>query len=314
MNQDGVPLSKLRKVKNLIFRFIIIILFQNINESMNLFKFRLSKKLKVSWIYYSKDQIWRVYPAGDGILVGEVRNTTEKSVSFFCIHLKAGIVLWEGLRFEEKWWIGIESVFNNVVIFHEFATPELPEHFKIRAVDCRSGKKLWENDEVQFVSGKGDFVYVAKMGLREKKFYEMELRTGEIRKEISADGIPSLGSNDLEAVDDIQFPNGVFDEDQRTNLLQMIPVNDSKKIGYAEYIKKNNLLLIGYYHHSNNSDPSKFDHSLLVVDENKKPIYNDTIDVGVHYPSADGFLCIGETLVYVKNRNELVTVDLKGEK
>lgn len=94
--------------------------------------------------------MWQVQVGSPHILIGEVRSGEEKKTTFFGVDRKTGSPLWEGVNPGDRWWIGIEGVFNDVVLFHGFANPELPIHKGIHAVDALTGTLLWSDPDVRF--------------------------------------------------------------------------------------------------------------------------------------------------------------------
>jgi len=82
--------------------------------------------------------------------VGEARDQDQKLVSFFALNAQSGVPLWRDLRLDEPWWAGIEAASDGVVLLHRFATPDMPQHKGILALDLKSGAQLWENRDVTF--------------------------------------------------------------------------------------------------------------------------------------------------------------------
>jgi hypothetical protein len=90
---------------------------------VSLFGFLKDQRLGATWTYKVDGVIWRVIPAESGKIVGEVRNVAKKTASFFCLNQMTGEVFWEDLKFDERWWIGIETIHEDIILLHGFSTP-----------------------------------------------------------------------------------------------------------------------------------------------------------------------------------------------
>jgi len=282
---------------------------------MSLMKIFQGSKLKISWTHQSKEIIWRLLPTSSNLLIGEARNPEMKQVSFFCIDARTGKPFWQNLTFDEQWWVGIEGVHRDVLFFHEFATPELPEHKKIRAVKTVSGEQLWVNEEVQFFKASGNVVYVSKMGFEQQQFFELDLLGGSIRREISFEDVSGLEAESDFSGTNIQFPSHLNKDESIANSLKGIVVKEIKSSVYAEHIEHGAQVIVGYYlpAEKSNQEHPMLNQYLMVGDSRGKQVFQDVINVGVSYPTPDGFLCMNDTLYYIRNRKELVAVDLSSE-
>ena len=107
-------------------------------------------RLKKSFSFSDKNQIWRLLISNTDKLVIETRNTEAKEVFFHCIDFEKGKVLFNNFQFDEKFWIGIEAIQKDKIFFHKFAKPNMPDHKKIICYDIIQQKILWQNDELTF--------------------------------------------------------------------------------------------------------------------------------------------------------------------
>lgn len=149
---------------------------------MEVFKFLHQGKLKPSWRYKADGAIWRIAPTPSGKLVGEERDLNRKTATFFCLNEVTGEVLWDKVRFDEKWWIGIEAVHRDVMYLHGFATPDLPEHKAITAIDLHTGNRIWSNEELTFVDAVENSLFASRESIEGPHILELDYRTGAILK------------------------------------------------------------------------------------------------------------------------------------
>src|SRR5258707_14789953 len=116
---------------------------------MHWFSRRKSKEVTVAWQYTTKGNLWRLFPSASGHIVLEDRNVERKEVSFACLDHQTGKVFWADVQFQERWWISIDSICSGVLFLHEYASPDMPDHKKIYAVDLSSGVLIWSNQAMK---------------------------------------------------------------------------------------------------------------------------------------------------------------------
>ena len=96
--------------------------------------------------YYKVDypnQIWRLLISDKDKLIIETRNPETKEAFFNCFDINNKKVLFDNFQLEEKYYVGIETVHNEIIYFHKFPKPDLPNHKEIIAFDINSQKILW---------------------------------------------------------------------------------------------------------------------------------------------------------------------------
>ena len=104
-----------------------------------------------AWRFATQGTLWQLHVGSPLFLLGEARNQEKKSVSFFSIDRISGTLHWEGLNPVGNWWVGVEGVFGEFVLFHGFATPDLPIHKGIFAVHGTTGSILWSEPGCRFL-------------------------------------------------------------------------------------------------------------------------------------------------------------------
>src|SRR5471030_2358796 len=75
----------------------------------------------------------------------EIRNSTEKIVSFGSVNLLTGKVNFKDLTTPERWLTGIEADWNGVLLLHNYQSENSPVHKGVIAVDAISGEIIWSN-------------------------------------------------------------------------------------------------------------------------------------------------------------------------
>lgn len=272
----------------------------------------LRRKVRPAWTYKVQGIVWRIVPADPELIVGESRDIDKKLASFFCLDEKNGSPLWEGVSFEEKWWIGIEAIHGDRVLLHGFATPDMPAHKGITALDVFTGKTAWKNQELSFVRFLDDSVIASRSTMDGGSFLELDGRSGRILSD-DLEGFRYSENVTLQPRDtSLTFPVPLTAVSERGAIIVQKHMPQEEIIGDAEVIENDTLLLLGYHKHpvTGGGEVSITD-VLRVIDCDKNEIvYSDTLSSGASQIVPDMFFTRNGKLFYVKNRSELVAVRL----
>jgi hypothetical protein len=275
--------------------------------------------LKPSWTFTPTDAIWRLVPARSGELVGEARNQETKRTSFFALDGNTGVPLWQNLVLNEQWWIGIEDISDGVLLLHEFASPDMPQHRGIIAIDLRTGNQLWSNGELTFWFAHNRSVYAHKMLFEKRVASELDVHTGQTVREFGEDLEPSLFEKREEAIrenqDGLQFPEiGEFDRiDPRIAGMMRKELPATEVRGSVEYAHMDKFLLMNYHIlvREGNEERPLLDNQLKIIDAaNGKVIYYDTIVHNSRAPVPDSFFVRNGTVHYIKDQKTLTAIHL----
>ncbi len=211
-------------------------------------------KLKKIYRFDNNRQIWRIIPTDNSKLVIEERNTELKQVYFHCLEIDSGKKILKDFQLDDKFWVGIEAVQDDIIYFHKFAKPDMPKHKGIFAFDIKSKQNIWENSELIF-----QFIYQEKLYAYRDKFegrvyYSINSLNGQIIEELGEDYnfINQLRDKSIEAEENngYLFPEPVDEQSDLDNsvkdLISSIR-NDCVISGKIELIIKNDLLLISFH-------------------------------------------------------------------
>jgi len=174
---------------------------------------QLEKKYKFS----HGRQLWRLIPDESGKIIIEERNTDTKEVFFNCLDIDSGNEIFSSFQMEEKFWIGVETIYKEIIFFHKYQKPEMPGHKGIIAFDIASRETLWTNSEYSYLFVKDEKIYCYESLFEGRKFYTLNYKTGEILEDLgnAAESVNSLmeEENSAEKYEDYVFPE-VFDSAQ----------------------------------------------------------------------------------------------------
>lgn len=117
-------------------------------------------EIKKLYNYDKGRQLFRLLPTDTGKLIIEERDRTIKEAFFSCMDIYSGKIIFSDLQLDEKYWIGIERIYKDVILFHRFGRPDLPEHKGIIAYDIKSQTVLWENQNTFLYAADNKLVFM----------------------------------------------------------------------------------------------------------------------------------------------------------
>jgi hypothetical protein len=280
---------------------------------MKRFIFGRPPALDCRWSFEAPGDIWRIIPTASGQILGEVRLHQDKRVSFFCLEEKGGATLWEDRRFDEPWWIGIEAVFDGVLILHTYEKPDMPQHRDMIAVDLLTGGDLWKIKDVTYWFVAGSSVYSYRQQFESKAVYEHDIRTGELVRSFD-ESLPEFSAIRLKAQESFQTgpltlpaPYAAGEDlmvDGQTE--RWIPP-ESLGMG-VESLRHDDYLLMSYYEAKvrTRSGRPELDNSLRIVDLTKGTLIHDEILASsVPAPVPDTFFVREGKVISIKDLRSL---------
>jgi len=211
-------------------------------------------KLKKNFRFDNKRQIWRIIPTDTEKLIIEEREPEKKQVYFHCLSLDSGKKILSDFQLDDKFWVGIETVQDEIIFFHKFAKPDMPKHKGIYAFDIKSKKIFWENPHLiyQFIYRDKLFAYVEKFEGR--KYYSLAPNSGEIIEELG-ENYQLINTLREEAIKEENnnsylFPEAFEDDsstDKKVSELIKSLRNEFVVSGKIEFIHQDNLLMISFH-------------------------------------------------------------------
>lgn len=209
-------------------------------------------KIKKKYSFTNNRQIWRIIPTGTDKIIIEDRDINTKEVFFNCLDITKGKIIFENFQLEEKFWIGIETVYKNIIYFHKFVKPDMPFHKGIIAIDLTSQKISWKTDEYNFLFIKDDRIYTYKNKFDGKEYLLLNYKNGN---EIESLGSNSEKLNNLreEIFNKNNFEGYLFPQQvDLSNSYSFDDILDELKTervitGKIDYIEYENLLLISFH-------------------------------------------------------------------
>ncbi|MDP4116284.1 MAG: DUF4905 domain-containing protein [Bacteroidota bacterium] len=271
-------------------------------------------KIRKEYTFTSKYTIWRLLFAGANMIV-EQRDTTSKEVFFSCFEILSGKSIFSDLQLDEKFWIGIEAVYKDIIFFHKYASPDMPKHSEIIAFDINTQKVLWTNQNYSFLFPYNDNVYCYLSKLDGQKFFSLDCKTGNLTEELGNDlnqieflKVKSAKENELEGC---LFPEsfGITDPENTTAVQILDDIRKNNAIqGDIEFIIKENVLLFNYYStQKNNTLENKFLSFDLLTG---KKIFEEVLIESANAFVPDSFFTQNNFVFLLKGRSKLLVCSI----
>ncbi len=211
-------------------------------------------KIKKEYSYSRNRQIWRLLPTETDKLIIEDRDIETKEVFFNCIEISSGKKNFYDFQLEEKYWTGIETIYNDVIFFHNFANRDMPDHSGIIAFDINSKKILWQSDGYVFLFIWEEKIYCYKNKFESREYFSLDYKTGNLIDELGENAvlINSLREMSFDSIsyESYLFPEpfNIFDPDNSVfkNILIELK-NDHVITGNIEYIEMDDLLFFNFH-------------------------------------------------------------------
>ena len=186
-------------------------------------------KLKKLYKHDNKKQIWRIIPTINNKVVVEERDSKTKEVFFSCLDMESGKKIFKDFQLEEKNWIGIESIYKDVIFFHTYGKPDMPAHKSIIAFDILSQSILWQNDSYVFSFVYEEKVYCYQQRFESRVFFALDYLTGNVLKDFGNDTSPI---NKLKEESDAKF------WEQNCRFPEYFNRNNTTEKDYQKYFKQ----------------------------------------------------------------------------
>jgi hypothetical protein len=272
-------------------------------------------KLKKKFKFSDSNQIWRIKITDTDRLFVETRDTEKLKAFFHSYELFSGKKIFSRHQMSEKFWLGIETIKDDIVFFHRFAKPDMPGHRGIIAFDVNTQQVLWENETYAFLFIKDDLIYVYQERFEGRGFYILNIDSGEVVEELGdiPDEINILRDEAERSVDysSYLFPEKYFgtSDDDEVDLIISNEIKDIKIAGEVEFINSNGLLLFNYHQAGAERD---FINKFKAFNISKgKEILSEVINKSANAFAPDSFFVYKNLVILLKEKKEIIVLEIK---
>jgi len=268
-------------------------------------------KLKKKYQFDNKRQIWRIIPTNEGKLIIEERELEKKQTYFHCLSLDSGKKLLSNFQLEDKFWVGIETIKDDIIFFHKFAKPDMPKHRGIFAFNIKSKEMIWQNPEFIFLFSLDDKIYIYKDKFEGRNYHSINASNGEIIEDLKDNfelinqirNESSVKVNDESYLFPEAYDSELDIEHSAKNFINSLR-NDFVISGKVEYILKDQSLMLSF--HEANSQGSLTNHFKAIDLSGGKYILEEVINKETSLFLTDSFFIKDDLLFLLFGKTRLV--------
>lgn len=263
-------------------------------------------KLKKIFTYNNNKQIWRIIPSETNKVLLEER-TDDKQVYFTCLDLNSGKKIFSDFQFDEKYWIGIEAVYNDIIYFHKYARPDMPGHKGIYAVDLFTLTELWRNEDYIFSFIYEDKILCLRHLFESREYFSINYLTGDVIPEPVYDNRIDEIKNSADAglnYNSYKYPerwNELRNADASIEKILNGAFRSESIVGDIDYIYFDSLLMMSY-NISESDDLFKNKFRVLEVNSGKV-IFEEILVEHSRTMMPDSFFMKDDFLFVLKGKN-----------
>ena len=251
------------------------------------------------------ENIWRILPNADpdsSLWAIELRNASEKKVSFAVADLSQAKILWQGSPEGTDWWTSLTAFSYGELFVHNYRYPEIPEPTDLLTISGSEGTLLWALPNYLLVKTiDQNTVEVAAKAGDQFRYLQCDVKTGVLS---------SLGEDDrhfregIILTEPVRYKGGnIYFEKLAAFIAKATSGHEAVSI---DYLEKRPYMMFSYYIY----EQDKLEQYLLIVTDQKELVLHEQLSVGRDGLSRSTMLLKGSTLVYLKNNNEFSSLTL----
>ena len=268
-------------------------------------------KLKKLYKHDNKKQIWRILPTSNKKVILEERDAKTKEVFFSCLQIESGKKLFSELQFEEKNWIGIESIYKDIIFFHSYGKPDMPAHKSIIAFDIISQSILWQNDKYVFAFVYDDKVFCYQQRFESRVFFALDYLSGNVVEDFG-NNVTVINQLKEKVDEDFWKQNYIFPVYfNRNSLCEEIFEKYLKQVltdkvvkGELSYLKIEDLLLLNYHEISKTNTLNNIFNAVDLI--KNKIVLSETLDKNLINLMPESFFVKDNFLFLIVDKTKLL--------
>lgn len=271
-------------------------------------------KINKKYTFTNKRQIWRLLLSDKNKLIIEERDIEKREAFYNCVQAEDGKPVFKDFQLNEKYWVGIETIYKEIIYFHKFTQPNMPGHKVIIAYDIDSSKVLWQTDKYSFLFIHEDKVYVFRQKFETREFFTLNYLTGELIDELGEDAasinIIRESIPEEEKYKAYSFPF-IFKNDNESDEVKSFIVNNTNGLlteGNIEYILYKDFLVFNFF---TKTEDGKLVNKFFITDiKNASNVLNDVLlsDANSYVP--DSYFMKDNLLFVLKEKTKVEVFEI----
>ena len=224
----------------------------------------------------------------------EIRNQADKQVSFASVNLAGGQINFKDYTPPERWFTGIETAHNGVLLLHNYLNQTTPVHNGLTAVNIVTAETLWSNYTLAFegMTINGPLLYSTR--ITPKKLYIADIQTGAMLRPFNPQTDTVLPRN-------LKLPEMLSAADVPLPALPAIPYG-----GIVHYMVHNSRRIISLH----TGNPQMLQQHLYVTDDTGAFIFEDLLNTGIQKLQPEAFLIHENWLICLVNKTTLMVLQV----
>lgn len=251
------------------------------------------------------ENIWRILPNADpdsSLWAIELRNASEKTVSFAVVDLSHARLLWHGSPEGTDWWTSLTAFSYGELFVHNYRYPEIPEPTDLIAVSGSRGTLLWALPNYLLVKTIDEnTAEVATKAGDQFRYLQCDVKTG---------ALSSLGGEDKHFPEQIILTEPVRYKEGNIYFEKLAAFIAKATGGHQavsiDYLEKRPYMMFSYYIY----EQDKLGQYLLIVTDQKELVLHEQLSEDRDGLGRSTMLLKEFTLVYLKNSNEFSSLTL----
>lgn len=272
-------------------------------------------KLKKITSYTNKRNIWRLLISENNKLLVEERDVNKKEAFFNLVDIAKGKVLWKDFQFDEKFWIGVEAIYKDVIIFHKFGKPDMPGHKEVIVYSLVEKEFLWKTDEFGFFFVHDNKILCIRKGFDKHKYVALDYKTGLLTDDYEDDFITvnelKLASNLNNSFSGYSYAGDFSSIDDTNNGIKEVINNVGSGYdvtGKIEVLIFHDYILFNFHHkNKNNTLTNRF---FAFDGIKKKKLMEEVLNESTNAVVPDSFFMKDNFLFLLKEKNAILIYTL----
>jgi hypothetical protein len=236
--------------------------------------------------------IWELNVKG-GLLLITTRNSELLQTHFHLYDMKQQVFVFDGLSFEEEWWISIFLWNGDQIVFQTYEDTQDIEQRTAFCYDIERAEVIWSIDGVKLQQVDPQSIMCVKLGDKGDAFV-LDVASGE-----QVERAPSP----LKAVENVQYPLQYAEESEYYAVLKQFieERSDISVLGEIEYLEWNGLIFVGANYKSENSYALR----LFIYDNDGQIQFVSDIEREMKGLAIGSFFMVGEAIIFVERKHML---------
>lgn len=253
----------------------------------------MSADLNVKFSQQFTSPIWEV-KATENYLLVNTRDEEELSSDFALIDLKQPQLIWEGLAFEDAWWVSAYHLTDEQIVFQKFEDSQNIEDRSVFGFDLSTQEIPWSLEKVLLVGADGNQIQIRNE--------EDSTLIFDMREQAWVESHEDIEPLDIEYPYHYEAEMGHFET--LAKFLKMKAQIDLE--GSCDYLEYGNKILIS----ANHVIAGRKALSLYIFDLAGQLLYKELLDEQASGLISGSFFIVKGAVIFVSRKKELKILEL----